>query len=456
MITTLAVFMVSLDATVVVAVFPALRQTFAGAPDWMLSWILNAYTIVYAALLIPAGRWGDGWGHRRSFLTGLAVFTLSSGWCALAPSVGWLIGGRIVQAVGAALLTPAALALALEVFPAQKRPFVVGLWSAIGAMAATFGPAAGSWLVDLTTWSAIFWINLPVGLLAWGMGAWMLPVRSAPWRAAAADVAGSILLIAGAGTVCLGIVRLPNADAQTTLETLLFGAGLLVVFAIRARRHPLTARDFSIFNNRNVVLANAATLLFGAAFGMIFLSFFSFTTGVWRFSQSLAGLAAVPGPLLVVPCAVLAGRLAVSWGQRPLLLAGGLLFAAAHLWYLLRVTEQPAYLGTWLPGQLVTGMAIGLVLPSLTSQALAGLAAERLGFGSAVNSAFRQMGGAAGVAVTVAFLAHEGLTLPAFRVIYLLLFSCGLGVVALALGIKRTENPEKITQVVETRFAQTT
>ena len=447
--------MVSLDATVVVAVFPALRQTFAGAPDWLLSWILNAYTIVYAALLVPAGRWGDGWGHRRSFLTGLAVFTLSSGWCALAPSVGALIGGRMVQAMGAALLTPAALALALEAFPVRKRPFVVGLWSAFGALAAAFGPAAGSWLIDLTTWSAIFWINLPVGLLAWGLGALMLPARSAG-RRGATDMTGSVLLMAGAGAVCFGIVRFPDAEAQTTVATLLFGGGVLAVFAVRARRHPLTAGDFSIFNNRNVVLANAATLLFGAAFGMMFLSFFSFMTGVWRFSQSLAGLAAVPGPLLVVLCAVLAGRVAVSWGQRPLLLAGGLLFAGANLWYLMRVTARPDYFGTWLPGQLVTGMAIGLVLPSLTSQALAGLSAEHLGFGGAVNSALRQMGGAAGVAVTVAILAHAGLTLPAFQTIYRLLFACGLGVAAFALGLKETQESKNFLENVETRFPQTT
>ncbi len=435
-ITTLAVFMVSLDATVVVAVFPSLRESFGATPDWLLSWILNAYTIVYAALLIPAGRWVDRWGHARAFSIGLTVFTGASALCGLSVGASFLIAARMLQAVGAALLTPAALALTLDAFPANRRPFVVGLWSACGALAAALGPGVGSWLVDLTSWTAIFWINVPVGLAGWWYAKRTLASSQFHLSQTSPDAFGSLILILGVGAVCAGIVRSSEASVLTTLTTLLCGTILLAALVIWVRKHPVASRDFSIFQNRNVLLANVATLVFGSAFGMMFLSFFLFMTGVWQFSQSLAGLAAMPGPLLVIPSAILSGRLATHFGQRPLLIAGGLLFAVSQIWYLLRVSAQPDYFVSWLPGQILAGLAIGMVLPNLTSQALAGLSSDHFGIGGAVNTALRQLGGAIGVAVAVAIVSHAGQTVSSFQVIYLILTVAGLLVAGIACGLK--------------------
>ena len=436
-VTSLAVFMVALDATVVVAVFPALRQSFESSPDWLLSWILNAYTIVYAALLVPAGRWVDRCGHSRAFFVGLTVFTVASGLCGLATDANLLIAARMLRAVGAAVLTPAALAVTLEAFPQEQRPFVVGLWSAFGALAAALGPAVGSWLVDLTSWAMIFWLNVPVGLAGWWFARQVLPASEQDKMGEQPDWIGSLMIMAGVSVLCVALVRSSEVPAAATLEILFVGMILLAAFVAWVRRHPVASRDFSIFQKRNVGLANLATFVFGAAFGMMFLSFFFFMTGVWRFSQSLAGLAALHGPLVVIPSAVCSGRLAIRFGQRPLLIAGGVLFAFAHFWYFLRVSEVPDYFTTWLPGQIVAGLAIGLVLPSLTSQALAGLDLESLGIGSAVNLAVRQVGGAVGIAATVAIISYGGLTLPAFRGIYLLLALAGFSVAAIALGLGR-------------------
>ncbi len=448
-VTTLAVFMVSLDATVVVALFPALRLSFETSPDWQLSWILNAYTIVYAALLVPAGRWVDRRGHTQGFLVGLSIFTLASALCGFATQANFLISMRILQAVGAAVLTPAALALSLDAFPQKQRPMVVGLWSAFGALAAALGPAAGSWLVDFTSWSMIFWINVPVGIAACVYALRVLPSSWNNRQATAPDWVGSLIFIAGVAVVCVGIVRSSDVLWMTTAATLMLGFVLLSFFAVWVRKHPVTSQDFVIFQIPNVALANLATFLFGAAFGMMFLSFFYFMTTIWSYSQSLAGLAAMPGPLLVIPSAVVAGRLATQFGQRPLLIAGGLIFAAAHLWYLLRVSNSPSYFAAWLPGQLMAGISIGLILPSLTSQALAGLSSKHLGLGSAVNSALRQIGGAVGVAVTVAIIAAAGQSLETFRIIYLVLVIAGLSVALIALGLD--VKPFQLTEEKKTK-----
>ncbi len=442
-VTSLAVFMVSLDATVVVAVFPALRRSFEASPDWLLSWILNAYTIVYAALLVPAGRWADRVGHTRAFLVGLAVFTVASALCGMAAEANFLIAMRVMQAAGAAVLTPAALAVALEGCRKSQRPFVVGLWSASGALAAASGPALGSWLVDLTSWSMIFWMNVPLGLAAWWFACVHLPDSPADRLGVMPDATGSVLTVAGVGFVCVAIVRSADVGAGTTMITLLVGLGLLVAFVVWVRKHPVSARDFSIFQNRDVALANLATLIFGVCFGMMFLSFFFFMTEVWDFPQRQAGLAALPGPLMVIPSAVWSGRLATRLGQRRLVMAGGLIFASANFWYFLRVSDEPRYLAIWLPGQILSGLAIGLVLPSLTSRALTGMSSELLGIGSAVNSALRQIGAAIGVSVTVAMISHTGLILPTFRAIYLLLVLGGFCVAAVAFRLGEGAVPQK-------------
>ncbi len=438
-ITAIAVFMVSLDATVVVAAFPAFRDHFAQASAGQLSWVLNGYTIMYAALLVPAGRWADLHGRKRSFLLGLAIFTVASALCGFSISPEMLIAARACQAVGAAMLTPATLALTLKAFPTEKRALAVGLWSAFGALAAALGPVAGSCLIELISWPAIFLINLPIGAVAWWLGRKNLTESAGSQGAAGPDLPGGVLLIAGVGAICFGIVQSPDpgGSAATNWAALVAGFTMLAGFVAWARGRESSALDLSLFDDRNYRLANLATLVFGSAFGMMFLSFFLFMTGVWRYSQIHAGLAVTPGPLMVIPVAIVAGRLASRIGHRPLLVCGGLLYAIGNLWYFLRVSSQPDYLGSWLPGQLTTGAAVGLVLPSLAGAAVSGLAPARFGVGSAVNSAVRQLGSAIGVALTVAIASRmgPGPQLSAFRLIYLLLTASGVITALIALPI---------------------
>jgi EmrB/QacA subfamily drug resistance transporter len=419
-VASMAVFLVSIDTTVLFAAFGALREGFPTSRAADLSWVLNAYTVIYAALLVPAGRLADVHGRKRVFQIGLTLFLVASAACGAAPSVGLLIAARCMQAVGAALLTPSSLALVLGAFPIDKRAVAVSLWGAVGGLAAALGPSMGAGVVDALGWRWAFYLNLPVGLLA----LWRGRQRLTEWRQSGAaspmDMTGIVLLIVGVGALAFGIVQTEALGwrSPTVLGSVAAGAVLLLGFVAWARRAAHPAVDLSLFGDRTYRYVNAATLAFGAAFAMMFFGFFFFTMQVWHYSLPMAGLAVTPGPLLVVPVAVLSGRLAARLGHRPLLVAGSLIYAAGGIWFYLRAGVEPDYLGTWLPGLMLTGTAVGMVLPSLSGAAVARLAPTRFGIGSAVNQAVRQIGSVLGVAATIALVGHASPQLADFRDLY--------------------------------------
>lgn len=436
-------FMVALDATAMVAAFPALRAHFGSVSSEALAWILNAYTLLYAALLVPAGAWADRVGRKRAFLIGLGGFTLSSMACALSPSAVTLIAARSLQAAGAAALSPAAMALVLESTPKGKRSAVVGVWGAIIALAAAVGPGLGSWLIDLFSWRTIFWINVPIGLVV----AWRSTRVSADTVAAAnrarPDWLGSVLLAAGFGALVAGSAGGVHGGPVLFVA----GLGLLAVCIAWSWHRPNATLDLSLFRDRNYRLANAATLIFGTAFGMMFLAFFVFMTGIWHFSQTRAGVIAMVGPLMVIPFAILSGRIAGRHGHRWLLVTGGLLYAAAMAWYALRLTATPDYARIWLPGQLVSGAAIGLVIPSLAAAAVNGLPLPSLAVGNAFNTAVRQLGSVFGVAIAVSLIGGAHLVIESFRQVYLILASAGVATAIVSMRIDtRTHNVPAATR----------
>lgn len=450
-LTSAAVFLVSLDATAVVAAYSALRAQFAGVSIAALSWTLNAYTILYAALLVPAGRLADLLGRKRVFLQGLVLFTFASCLCAFAPGAEALIAARVLQAVGAALLTPAALALVLNAFPREKRAAAVGLFSAVGALAAAVGPAFGSWVIDHASWRWIFLINAPIGVLAWWLSRSRLAESTSPETGAKPDIPGIALLVLGAGAIAFGIVQSDSWGWRSgpmppaTWASLAAGLASIAGFVWWARGRPSAALDITLFADRSFLFVNLATLVFGVAFTMMFLSSFLFLMGVWGYSQSLAGIAVTPGPLMVIPVAIAAGRLAGRIGHRPMLLAGGVLYAAAQGWLHWRIGITPDYLGTWLPAQIAGGTAVGLILPALSGAAVARLGPTRFGVGGGVNNALRQMGGAIGAALTVALVGRIGAGLMQFQTVYALL--SGMGLLTALLCLPVDTRPTTVTAV---------
>jgi EmrB/QacA subfamily drug resistance transporter len=404
-----AVFLVSLDATVLFAAFPALRGAFPDATPADLSWVLNAYTVVYAAMLVPAGRLADLHGRKRLFVTGVGVFLAGSLACGLAGSVELLVLARVVQAVGAALLLPASLSIVLAAFPAQKRPVAVALWGAVSGLAAAAGPSLGSLLVEHLGWQWAFFINLPIGAVALYRAVRLLDESKNPDTGARLDLVGIVLVIAGVGLVALGLVH-SEANAWSSvavLGALAAGIAALGAFVVWAQRVPAPAIDLSLFRERTYAFTNLATLAFGIGFAMMFFTMFQFLTGVWGYSLSHAGIAAAPGPLLVIPASVISGRIAARVGHRRVLVIGALVFAAGALWNSFALGGEPAYVTEWVPGMVLIGIGTGMVLPSLSAAAVSKLPPQRFGIGSAVNQATRQIGSVLGVALVVVLLGRH-------------------------------------------------
>jgi EmrB/QacA subfamily drug resistance transporter len=439
-LTSVAVFVVSFDTTVLFVAFPSIRATFAAVSAAQLSWVLNAYTIVFGSLLVPAGRIADRIGRKRSFLTGLGLFTAASALCGLAPTPAWLIAARALQAIGAALLLPSSLALVLHAFPATRRATAVSVWGAVGALAAAIGPSLGSLIVQSASWRWAFYLNLPVGLFALIRGSRTLLESRDEAARELPDPLGIALLVAGVALVALGIVEAPGwgmVDARTAAS---FGGGALLFtgFVLRSRRAASPAVDLSLFADRNYRLANLATCFFAIAFTAMFFTFVFFLTLRWHYSLLQAGLAITPGPLMVIPVAIAAGRIADRRGHRGLLVAGGLVFALGGILLYSALESPPAFLTTWLPRAAVTGTAVGLVLPSLSGAAVHGLLPARFALGSAINQAVRQIGSAIGVGLVIALLgrADASSDLGGFVHIAQILVAGGVLTSLICLGIK--------------------
>lgn len=410
----LAVLVTFLDTTVLFVAFPDIAASFPDASPSTLSWVLNAYTIAFAALLIPAGKVADRIGHKRMFLIGSALFTAASLACALAPSVGSLVAVRALQAGGAALLVPSSMALVLRAFPPARVPVALAIWGAMGAAAGAVGPTIGAVLVDVASWRWVFVINLPAGVLTVVAGRRALRESADPTTRVPA-LLGAVLVATAAALVSLAVV---NGDEwgwtdRRTLGSALLGLVALGAFVAHQSRTAAPALDLSLFGIRNVAWANATTFVFGVGFTAMFFGSYLFLTEVWRWSVVSAGLGISPGPLLVAVLAPQMGRLAARVGQRPLLIVGGLSFVAAGLLRTVMMGPEPDYVADYLPTMVLTGLSVALCFPQLASVSAQALPPNRLGVGGALNQAVRQLGGTIGVAVTIALLGRPSSVLDA-------------------------------------------
>ena len=406
-VTAMGAFMASLDLSIVNVAFPALERSFRSASRADLAWVITAYAIVYAALLVTAGRTADRLGRRRVFFIGLGVFTVGSALCGVAPSLPLLVAGRVGQGVGAALLLPASLGLLLEVFSQEQRSQAVALWAGVGALAVATGPSLGAALISAGGWRWAFFVNLPVAVAAVTLGRRVLPADEVRERPPSPDYAGVALVTGSLAGVVLAISK--GSDWGWTdgkvIGAGIGGAALGAVFLRRCSRHPEPVLDLRLFQHRSFSVANAATLVYAMGFFAMLLGNILFLTAVWHYSILKAGLAVTPGPLVVAAVSAPAGRLASRYGFRRVLIPGFAVFAAGLVWYATQVGLHPDYIGRWLPGTLVTGLGIGLTFPVLGAAAVASLHASRYAVGSAVNQTSRQVGGALGVATLVAVLS---------------------------------------------------
>lgn len=400
----LAAFMASLDVFIVNVAFDAIGQDFSGSLS-QLSWVLNAYAIVYASLLVPAGRIADRYGRKGGFMAGLAVFTVASAACAASEGVWWLVTFRIVQAAGAALLTPASLGLVLASAPAQHRARSVRIWAATGAVAAAFGPVVGGVLVE-ASWRWVFLVNVPVGLVALLAAARLVPRSRDAAVTRIPDVLGAGLLAVGIGALSLGLVQGPDWGWLAARTDAAWAVALIGVlgFLASTARHPVPIIEPALLRVRAFAWSNVTALLFSVAFAASLLSAVLWLQQVWGYSAIKTGLAIAPGPLMVPLFAAVAHRYAVRVPIGIVVSAGCVLFAAGSLITAARVGPVPDYAADLLPGWLVGGAGVGLALPSILSSATADLPAARAATGSAVVTMNRQIGMALGVSLLIAVL----------------------------------------------------
>lgn len=440
-IATAGTFLANLDLFVVNIAFPAIQSDFPGAGLSGLQWVLSAYAIVFASLLVPSGRLADLLGRKRLFLAGLAVFVVASALCAAAPGAWWLIGARVVQATGAALMIPASLALVVREFPREKRATAIGLWTAGAAVAATLGPTVGGLLVEWS-WRGIFLINLPLGTVIALAAVRVLEESRDPARGRRPDLLGALVLVVAVGALALGIVEGGGwgwASAGTIGSFAVAGAAG-AAFAARSARHPAPVIEPALLRAPGAAVADVGVFLFSMGFFSMLLGTSLFLTEVWGYSTLEAGIAFAPGPLMVALLSGPAGALAGRVGTRPLVMAGSALFAAGNLWWIMRADARPSYLADVLPGMIMGGTGVALVFPILAGAAVSGLPPSRTATGSALFNTARQIGGVVGVAAFVAILGND-LGLSGFRYGWAFMGASALAVGALAPLLPRRPRP---------------
>ncbi|WP_433228179.1 MFS transporter [Actinomadura formosensis] len=401
------VAMSNLDLFIVNVALPQIGGHFSGAPLASLSWILNAYAVIFAALLVPAGGLADRTGPKRAYLLGVAVFTLASVGCALAPGVWWLVAARVVQAAGAAALIPSSLGLLLAAAPPERRMAAVRGWTAVSGLAAALGPVIGGLLTEFD-WRWVFLINVPIGAAALIAGARLLPGAPARRDAQRPDLLGAAVLTLAIAVLALGIVRGPDWGwgSAKILGSLAAAVALLAWFVLRSARHPAPVLPLGLLRAPAFSPASLANIMFAVAFAAMLLSCVLWCQDVWEWSALRTGLAITPGPLMVPALAIGGAPIARRIGAGPLAIAGCVTFAVGVGWWMWRMPD--GYAAGMLPGMLLTGVGVGLTLPTLIGAAVSALPPQSFSTGSAVVTMARQVGTVVGVAALTAVLGGGG------------------------------------------------
>lgn len=441
-----AVFMAFLDVTVVNIVFPDLRRSFDEDSLADLSWVLNAYNVVFAALLVPGGRLADRFGRRRTYLFGLWTFVAASALAAVAPTAWTLVAARVLQAAGAAIMIPTSLALVLPKFPASMRATATGLWGGSAGVAAAAGPSLGGVLAEVADWRWVFILNVPVGLATIVATHRIVRRDEAVGGTAIPDPIGTMQLAIGTAALALGIVKGPDWSWGDTRILVSFTAAtvLLALFVRRCLREPEPVIEPALFRVRSFATANVATFVFSSAFYAVLLSVVLFMTGVWKYSFLEAGFALTVAPATAAITAGLGGRLADRFGAWPVAAPGAAIFAVGCVLYAVMLEPEPDFLGAYAPAAILTGGGVGLTFASLTSAAVTDLPESRFATGTAVVSTTRQLGAVLGVSALIAILqaADPGDALHAYDIAWTMMAAAGVaaavvGLAALIRGLGR-------------------
>ncbi|TVT54774.1 MFS transporter [Amycolatopsis rhizosphaerae] len=437
----LSLFLVSMDSTIVNLALPSIQRSF-GAGVSSLQWTIDAYTVVMAALLMLSGSTGDRVGRRRTFQTGLALFTLGSLLCSLAPGIAPLIAFRMLQAVGGSMLNPVAMSIVTNTFTEpRERARAIGVWGAVFGVSMALGPVTGGALVGAVGWRSIFWINVPIGIAAFTLAALFVPESKAP-RARRVDPVGQALVIVVLGSLTYAIIEAPHAGwlSARTLGVFAITVLALAVLVPYEKRRPEPLIDPRFFASAPF---SGATIIAVCAFasmgGFLFLNAI-YLQNVRGFTPLHAGLLTLPTAAMILALAPVSGRIVARRGaRRPLVLGATALTVAGLL--LTRVTAT-APLPLLVTAYLVFGIGFGLLNPPITNTAVSGMPRAQAGVAAAVASTSRMVGSTLGVAVLGAVVTSHitgplatGFA-PASHYAWWIMVGCG--VTAVVLGFATT------------------
>jgi EmrB/QacA subfamily drug resistance transporter len=405
-LTAIGSFMGALDTLVVSTALPTIRLDLNASVS-QLEWTVNAYNLAFAVMLVTAAALGDRFGRRRLYAIGLVGFAAASAASAASPNVEWLIASRAVQGVAAAFMMSLGLALLSAAFPAEKRGTAIGLFSAVTGIAVASGPIVGGAVVNGLDWTWIFWVNVPIGLIAAPLV--LTRMRESFGPNTSLDLTGLGLVSAGAFGLVWGLVR-GNSAGWGSLEvvaTLAAGALLVVAFVAWERRTPEPMIPMSFFRSRAFSAGNLAIfMVFGSLFSEVYF-FSQFLQNGLGYDVLGAGLRLMPwtGTFLLVGPA--AGALTDRIGERPLMVTGLLIQGGATLWIALNASADMAYSEFLIP-MVIAGIGISMAIPSAQNSVLGSVSHEAVGKAAGTNSVMRELGGVFGIAIAVAVFAGAG------------------------------------------------
>jgi EmrB/QacA subfamily drug resistance transporter len=397
-------FMIMLDNTVVNVALPSIQNDLHVKLS-ELEWIVTGYALTFAALLITGGKLGDLFGRRRTFVIGIAIFTLSSLACGLAPTASFLIGARIVQGIGAALMNPASLSIITATFPPRERGQAIGIWAGVSAMALAIGPLVGGLIVDNINWNWIFFINVPVGVAGIIVSQLVIKESRDTSHEQSLDLPGLMTSSAGLFALTYALIE-GNRHGWTSPEIVgLFSAAalLLVGFVVLEHYQRLPMLDLSLFRNGSFAGSNVVAMLVSLGMFGVFFFVSLYIQNILGWTPTQAGASFLPMTLLIILVAPIAGKLSDRVGSR-WLMGGGMTLVSISLLLYQRVGLHSTF-WTLLPAMLLGGVGMAMTMSPMTAAAMSSVPVDKAGVGSGVLNSFRQLGGSLGIALMGAILA---------------------------------------------------
>lgn len=432
-------FAVSMNLTMMNVTFEALRESFPDTSSAGLSWVITGYSTVSAALLLASGRVADLFGRRRVFFVGLGLFALGSTAAGLSPTPSMIIASRVVEGLGAALVTPSAIALLVTAVAPERRATAIGVWGSIVSFSAALGPAVGSLLIEVSTWRLVFFAHAPMTLMAVVLGRRFLVESRHPETSGLPDPVGIAASALAIGAMALILVQSNDWtwNDPRLLGSIGLGLAAALTFVLRSRRHPRPVLDLALFRKRSFSSAVLISVLYGTAFSALIFANVLFLRRVWGYSFVQAGFGIAPSPICSAITANIGGRVADRIGVRQVIVPGIALVVCGLAWLIFAVPIEPAYVLRWLPGTLLFGGGTGLVFANLSTAAVADMEPGDLGVASAANNTGRIIGNVLGPAFVVASVgtATGALAAPDFDRTYGVLAGVGLAALAIAVFV---------------------